>query len=63
MVAFQAPEGKREFAEVVTLLTPMTIEEVGKWSQTTRGNRGDDYLEFKKRYSDILIERVEEVLP
>lgn len=63
MVAFQAPEGKGEFAEVVTLLTPMTIDEVGKWSQTTRGNRGDDYLEFKNRYSDILIERVEEVLP
>lgn len=63
MVAFQAPEDDSKFAEVVTLLTPMTIEEVAKWSDTIHGNRGDDYLEFKKRFSDILIERVEEVLP
>ena len=63
MVSFQPPAGESEYADVVTLITPMSYDEVAKWGDSTPMSRGDDYLEFKNQFAEELIKRIEEILP
>lgn len=44
------------YAESITVVTPMKYREVEEWSSTTVGRRGDDYLEFKRVKSELLID-------
>lgn len=52
-----------EYCDVVTLLTPMLASSVEKWKDTAIGRRGEDYLEFKDRYSGRMIDFAERFLP
>ena len=63
MVSMQPPQNGGEFAEVITLIAPMLYDDVAKWSNSKPGQRGDEYCEFKKEFSDKLIKRAEVVLP
>lgn len=63
MVSFQPPESSSPYAEVVTLITPMSFDEVSKWENSMPQARGAEYLEFKRAYSESLLTRLEEVIP
>lgn len=52
------PSSKSEFTNVVTLLTPMPLSMCEKWNNTSVGNRGDDYIEFKENFSNAVIDFV-----
>ncbi len=49
-----------KFADTLTILAYMNFADVKKWENTTVGNRGNDYLEFKKRHSEKLLNLVEQ---
>ena len=57
------PSSKNEYANVVTLLTPMRYSVCEKWANTTIEHRGEDYREFKARYSEGVIDFVGEYFP
>ena len=45
-----------EYSQIVTLLTPMNLSQCEKWQNTTVGNRGAEYLEFKAKFSEAVID-------
>lgn len=57
------PSHNSEFTNVITLLTPMPFSVCEKWSDSTIGNRGDDYKEFKECFSDAVIDFVSQYHP
>lgn len=63
MISFQPPSGDSEYAEVVTIVTPMSYSEVSKWSDSKTGRRGEKYVEFKRLFSETLIKRAERAIP
>lgn len=44
------------YADVVSLMTPMYMEELRPWTATTAGRRGEDYESFKARKAEELIQ-------
>jgi all-trans-retinol 13,14-reductase len=57
------PAGKEQeggYAQAVSLLTDMDYQEVRQWEHTTVGHRGADYVEFKARKAEQLIEAAEQ---
>lgn len=50
-------------ADTAILMTYMSFSDVKKWESTVSGNRGEDYLDFKRRKSAILIEKAEKSFP
>ena len=52
-----------EYTEVVSLLTPMYINEVEAWTDTTVEHRGMDYKAFKERKAQELIRFTESYFP
>ncbi|OFY41064.1 MAG: hypothetical protein A2X18_11920 [Bacteroidetes bacterium GWF2_40_14] len=63
LVSMQPPVRDRAFAEVVTIVAPMYYSEVERWSETTVGNRGEDYREFKEKRSQKLLNYVSASFP
>jgi all-trans-retinol 13,14-reductase len=51
------------YAESASVLTYMEYGELLKWKDTKTGNRGNDYLEFKKKKSEKLIASMEKKFP
>jgi all-trans-retinol 13,14-reductase len=51
------------YAESASVITYMAFAEVKKWEHTHTGDRGDDYLEFKKNKAEILLDAVEKQFP
>lgn len=51
------------YSGCASVLTYMSYKELERWKDTTTGNRGDDYLEFKRRKSEILLDAVERQFP
>ncbi len=51
------------YADGMSVITYMDINEVKKWADTTLGKRGDDYLEFKAKKAEMLIEKLNERFP
>ena len=62
IISFQAPRGGKSClaatphtvqvaptASCIDILTPMYPQEVAQWSETRTGQRGDDYLAYKKQ--------------
>ncbi len=45
-----------EYTKVVTLLTPMPHYIYEKWDNTILGNRSEEYLEFKEKFSEAVID-------
>jgi phytoene dehydrogenase-like protein len=48
MISMQAHAADSEWAEVVTILTPMYFEEVAEWADTKPEHRGERYKLFKE---------------
>ena len=51
------------YSEVVSLLTPMYIDEVQAWTNTTVGHRGPEYETFKQQKAQKLIRFAENYIP
>lgn len=52
-----------DFADALIMITYMRYEEVKRWGHTRVENRGPDYLEFKHRKAEKMIDAIEERLP
>ncbi len=48
-----------KYADTLTILSYMNFADVKKWENTTVGNRGNDYLEFKKQKAERLLNLTE----
>ncbi len=53
-----ATSKSEEYADAIVIMTYMKYEELSKWENTTVGNRGEDYLQFKKQKAEKLIDKV-----
>ena len=51
---------KQKYAEVVSVLVPMSFSEVGKWKDTLPERRGEDYLHFKEEYQKRILDFIGE---
>lgn len=52
-----------QYTDVVTLLTPMPFSICERWANTAVGHRGDEYREFKHRFSEAVIDFVCQYYP
>lgn len=52
-----------KYADGCSIITYMDYNELGKWENTFVENRGDDYLEFKHKKAEKLIEAVAKQFP
>jgi all-trans-retinol 13,14-reductase len=52
-----------EYAEKMIVNCIMNYEDVKKWEHTKTGNRGDDYIEFKKKRTERLMAILREIFP
>ena len=52
------PSGKNEYTEVITVLSPLPRHNIERWLNTNSGCRGDEYEEFKQRYSEAVVDFV-----
>jgi all-trans-retinol 13,14-reductase len=59
----QSVEDKATFADSAELIGYMHFEEVRKWENTTVGNRGNDYLDFKEEKAYKLLQKLEQSFP
>lgn len=50
--------GNSEYASVITLMTPMEFNLISKWQNSHIGQRPNEYLDFKNRYSYAMIDLV-----
>lgn len=50
--------GDSEYASVITLMTPMDFSSLSKWEGSKVGQRPAEYIEFKERYTNAMIEFV-----
>lgn len=57
------PNRNSEYTNVITLLTPMQFSICKKWQNSTIGHRGEEYNEFKQKYSEAVIDFVCEYFP
>ncbi|NDV60705.1 NAD(P)/FAD-dependent oxidoreductase [Bacteroides sp. 519] len=49
MISMQNTDPNSKHAEVISILTPMYMDEVLRWQDTRIEKRGDDYIEFKEK--------------
>ena len=63
LITMQPTSRSAEYTEVVSLLTPMYINEVEAWTDTTVEHRGMDYKAFKERKAQELIRFTESYFP
>jgi phytoene dehydrogenase-like protein len=57
------PNYGSEYTNVVTLLTPMPFSLCEQWNDSTVEHRGEDYKEFKAKYSEAVIDFVSQYYP
>ncbi len=63
MVSCRVPEDTSGYAQQVDLLTPMTWNKCGAWTETSVGKRGEEYESMKRRVADECIALAEKVIP
>ncbi len=56
MISNQASSRNADYANVISILTPMYIDELFPWLNTTPEQRGDDYKAFKEKKVRQLLE-------
>jgi hypothetical protein len=56
MISMQVPRGNSKFTEVVSILTPMYMDEVSKWTDTTPEHRGEAYRQFKEEKTEQILQ-------
>lgn len=59
----QVPQKNTLFAECGVMISYMQFSEVEKWSNTSIGKRGEDYLVFKETKKEILLRQLERDFP
>ncbi len=57
------PNLEDEYSDVITLLTPMPKHMFNRWEDTALGSRGEEYREFKERYSEAVIDFMSQHVP
>ncbi len=57
------PNQGSEYTNVVTLLTPMSISSCQQWIDSEVEGRGNEYNEFKSRFSEAVIDFVSQYYP
>lgn len=55
LLCFQC-NSNSDYTDVISVLTPMYMSELKEWENTSVGKRGDDYIAFKKAYSNKVLE-------
>lgn len=55
MVSMQNTELHSKYADVISILTPMYMDELTPWLNTTVGKRGDDYLQLKQQKVESIL--------
>ncbi len=63
MIYFTADTANPDFAESATIITYMKYDEVKQWENTSIGNRGKLYKDFKNQKKELTLNRVTEVFP
>lgn len=63
MISFQPPTDNSEYVKNIDILTPMHIEEVDKWQNTSVFRRGEEYEKYKLNKADELIDFVSDIIP
>ena len=51
------------YSESASVITYMKFDEMEPWKNTFSGKRGDDYLQFKKDKSELLLDELEKQFP
>jgi all-trans-retinol 13,14-reductase len=59
----QAVEIDNAFADGALLISYMKYEDVKKWENTTIGKRGNEYKEFKRKKTELLLFELEKSFP
>ncbi len=54
--AFVSRINNSKFTEVVSILTPMYMDEVSKWTDTTPEHRGEAYRQFKEEKTEQILQ-------
>jgi all-trans-retinol 13,14-reductase len=52
-----------QFAESAQLIAYMRYDEVKQWENTTVGNRGSEYKDFKAKKAELLLDKLEQSFP
>lgn len=60
MISMQARSECNQYADVITVLTPMYMDELSKWKDTTPERRGEDYRLFKKEKTRQILQFIRE---
>lgn len=60
MISMQPSEGKEEYTDVVSLLSPMRIDELADWYATTPEKRGKEYKAFKEEKTHEILALIKE---
>ena len=63
LVSSKAPENDSQYTRNIDILTPMYLEEVEQWEDTTICRRGNDYLSFKKQKTEACLNLVSDYIP
>lgn len=56
MLLCMQDNGKDEYTDVVTLLTPMLASQTARWADTSTGRRGQEYADFKAAFGERMID-------
>ena len=54
MISMQASSEDSQYASVISILTPMYMNELSAWKDTTPEHRGESYRSFKKEKTEQL---------
>lgn len=63
MLYTPATSNSQTWANGLIAMTYMKYKDVQKWANTTVENRGEDYLEFKRKKSELLIDYINKKFP
>lgn len=60
MISMQASSADSQYASVISILTPMYIDELSAWKDTSPERRGDDYRNFKQEKAQQILRFIRE---
>ena len=63
LLSMQPPVNNPGYAEVVTIVTPVALEDFDKWNNGKHGDRSVEYIEYKESMSDELLDFVSDKFP
>lgn len=55
--------GQGRYSRKVLVNAPMVFDEVRRWESTIVGHRGDDYVQWKREKTRLLLDKIEEIHP